>query len=254
MLQTYHALPERQPSPPIKHLRSPAPQLLPPPHQCFVAVCVLPRVDVVLYGFIHIKHLQCRFPQILKIVSTISGDEIYDGLDGVAIVGGLEGSELSKPFVSSAYRDSLHRRLDDSTDKDAPLRPNKVSLKEEEHGGESVERVPQNRFLNHCGGNTYVPKLEKLRKSDGLVAVSQFVVELQGLKSVEGEDLPTESSVKRGREQMTTQRCDGLPTEDDEGMLEEPPLRGLCCSGTGMEARSYSDGLKRDFRGGSSSG
>ncbi|KAL4393568.1 hypothetical protein AHAS_Ahas02G0065000 [Arachis hypogaea] len=28
-------------------------------------------------------------------------------------------------------------------DKDNPLRPNKVSLKEKEHGGESVERVPQ---------------------------------------------------------------------------------------------------------------
>ncbi|RYR29110.1 hypothetical protein Ahy_B01g053411 [Arachis hypogaea] len=132
MLQRYHVLTECQLPPPIKRLRFSAPQLLPPLHQWYI-----------LYGFIRIKHLQCRFPQILKIVSTISGDEIYDGLDGAAAVGGSEGSELSKPFVSSVYRDSLHRRLEDSMDKDAPLRPNKVSLKEEEHGGESVECVPQ---------------------------------------------------------------------------------------------------------------
>ncbi|XP_052110153.1 hydroxyproline O-galactosyltransferase GALT2-like [Arachis duranensis] len=336
MLQRYHALPERQPPPPIKRLRSPAPQLLPPPHQCFIAVCVLPRVDVVLYGFVRIKHLQCRFPQILKIVSMISGDEIYDGLDGAAVVGGSEGSELRKPFVSSVYRDSLHRRLEDSTDKDAPLRPNKVSLKEEEDG-ESVERVHQkygriigrimrqmNRTNNlsvlermtdkawtlglkaweeldtaddvesgeksiiegkpescpswismtgdelqkrdglmflpcglaasssitmvgtpHFSHKEYVPKLRNLKKSDGLVTVSQFIVELQGLKLAEGEAPSIESSVKRRLEQMnsiehntcyrmhwkTTQRCDGLPTEDDEGMLEEPHCRGCVAAG-----------------------
>ncbi|KAL1335663.1 hypothetical protein HN51_030134 [Arachis hypogaea] len=280
-------------------------------------------------GVLYLVFISCKFPQILKIVSTISGDEIYGGLDGAAAVGGSEGSELSKPFVSSVYRDSLHRRLEDSTDKDAPLRPNKVSLKEEEHGGESVERVPQkygritgrimrqmNRTNNlsvlermtdeawtlglkawgeldtaddvesgensivegkpescpswismtgdelqkgdglmflpcglaagssitvvgtpHFAHKEYVPKLGKLRKSDGLVAVSQFMVELQGLKSVEGEDPPKilhlnprlrgdwskrpviEHNTCYRMHWGTAQRCDGLPTEDDEGML-----------------------------------
>ncbi|XLR43480.1 hypothetical protein HN51_027522 [Arachis hypogaea] len=246
-------------------------------------------------GVLYLVFISCKFPQILKIVSTISGDEIFDGLDGVAIVGGSEGSELSKPFVSSVYRDSHHQRLEDSTNKDAPLRPNKVSLKEEEDG-ESAERVPQkygritgrimrqmNRTNNlsvlermtdeawtlglkaweeldraddvesgeksiiegkpescpswismtgdelqkrdglmflpcklaagssitmvgtpHFSHKEYVPKLRKLRKSDGLVAVSQFMVELQGLKSVEGEAHLTESSVKRRLKQMNS--------------------------------------------------
>lgn len=77
----------------------------------------------------------------------------------------------------------------------------------------------------------------KLRKGDGLVSVSQFKVELQGLKSVEGDDPPESLYLNprlRGdwRNQPviehdtcyrmhwgTIQRCDGLQSEDDEEML-----------------------------------
>ncbi|RYR30447.1 hypothetical protein Ahy_B01g055219 [Arachis hypogaea] len=143
MLQRYHALPECQPPPPIKRLRSPTPQLLPPPHQWYSARFSLPIQFVVLSLLVEILDLEfafklttmrrqktepsnsrrfrlsqflfairvlylvfisCTFPQILKIVSTISRDDIYDGLDGAAIVGGSKGSKLSKPFVSSVYR------------------------------------------------------------------------------------------------------------------------------------------------------
>ncbi|RYR30448.1 hypothetical protein Ahy_B01g055220 [Arachis hypogaea] len=101
----------------------------------------------------------------------------------------------------------------------------------------------------HFAHKEYIPKLGKLRKSDGLVVVSRFMVELQGLKSVEGEDrlkilhlnsrLRGDWSKRPVIEHNTcyrmhwriAQRCDGLPIENDEGMLEEPPLRGLCCSG-----------------------
>jgi len=77
----------------------------------------------------------------------------------------------------------------------------------------------------------------KLRRGDGLVSVSQFVVELQGLKSVEGEDPPKilhlnprlrgdwskrpviEHNTCYRMHWGTAQRCDGLPSEGDEAML-----------------------------------
>ncbi|MED6208085.1 Hydroxyproline O-galactosyltransferase galt2 [Stylosanthes scabra] len=242
-------------------------------------------------GVLYLVFISCKFPQILKIVSTISGDDTYDGL------GGSQDSDLSKPFVSSVYRDSLHRRLEDSMDKDAPLRPNKVSLKEEEHGGESEKLVPPRygritgeimRQMNRTNDLSVLERMadeawtlglkawgeldkaddvdsiensiiegkpescpswismtgDELLKGDGLMflpcglaAVSQFMVELQGLKSVEGEDPPKilhlnprlrgdwskrpviEHNTCYRMHWGTAQRCDGLPTEDDEGML-----------------------------------
>ncbi|WOL15329.1 hydroxyproline O-galactosyltransferase GALT2 isoform X1 [Canna indica] len=42
----------------------------------------------------------------------------------------------------------------------------------------------------HKAHAEYVPQLARLRHDDGMVMVSQFMVELQGLKAVEGEDPP----------------------------------------------------------------
>ena len=279
-------------------------------------------------GVLYLVFISCKFPQILKIVSTISGDESYDGLDGTAL-GDSGDADLSKPFVSSVYKDAFHRRLEDNRDKDAPLRPNKVPLKEGDHDRKYVKQFPQRygritgeimRQMNrtsdfsvlermadeawtlglkaweeldkvgdmepgensiiegkpelcpswismtgeellkgdglvflpcglaagssitvvgtpHFAHKEYVPKLGRLRKDDGLVSVSQFMVELQGLKSVEGEDPPKilhlnprlrgdwskrpviEHNTCYRMHWGTAQRCDGLPTEDDEGML-----------------------------------
>ncbi|XVE51666.1 hypothetical protein DITRI_Ditri02bG0059800 [Diplodiscus trichospermus] len=83
----------------------------------------------------------------------------------------------------------------------------------------------------------FVPQLAKLRFGDGLVMVSQFMVELQGLKSVDGEDPPKilhlnprlkgdwshkpviEHNTCYRMQWGTAQRCDGLPSKDDEDML-----------------------------------
>ncbi|XLR43047.1 hypothetical protein HN51_027083 [Arachis hypogaea] len=74
------------------------------------------------------------------------------------------------------------------------------------------------------------------------------MVELQGLKSVEGEDPPKilhlnprlrgdwskrpviEHNICYRMHWRTAQRCNGLSIEDDEGMLEELSLQELCCS------------------------
>ncbi|KAI4297300.1 hypothetical protein L6164_037194 [Bauhinia variegata] len=83
----------------------------------------------------------------------------------------------------------------------------------------------------------YVPQLAKRRPGGGIVMVSQFMVELQGLKSVEGEDPPKilhlnprlrgdwskrpviEHNTCYRMQWGTGQRCDGLPSKDDEEMF-----------------------------------
>lgn len=89
----------------------------------------------------------------------------------------------------------------------------------------------------HYAHKEYSAQLAKIRKGDGLVSVSQFMFELQGLKSVEGEDPPKilhlnprlkgdwskrpviEHNTCYRMHWGTAQRCDGRPSEDDDGML-----------------------------------
>ncbi|TKY59843.1 beta-1,3-galactosyltransferase 20 [Spatholobus suberectus] len=84
-------------------------------------------------GVLYLLFVSCKFPQFLRIVSTLSGDEIEsdDRLEGAG-VGDPEDSDLSKSFVSSVYKDAFHRRLEDNRDQGgAPLRPNREPTKEE---------------------------------------------------------------------------------------------------------------------------
>ncbi|XP_057422343.1 hydroxyproline O-galactosyltransferase GALT2-like [Lotus japonicus] len=283
-------------------------------------------------GVLYLLFISCKFPNFLRILSTLSGDEGDDRLDGEAVgVGVNEDTDLTKTFVSSVYNDDFRRRLDleDDRDQGAPLRPNKEPVREAEHGLESVKRIPpgygritgkimqeQKRTSdmsvlermadeacilgsnawkevdsvdekeweesNTLGGKSescpswismsgeelvkgdslmflpcglaagssitvvgtphyahkeYVPKLAKLKRGDGLVSVSQFMVELQGLKSVDGEDPPKilhlnprirgdwskrpviEHNTCYRMHWGTSQRCDGLPSGDEEEML-----------------------------------
>ncbi|KAJ6316997.1 hypothetical protein OIU78_020140 [Salix suchowensis] len=89
----------------------------------------------------------------------------------------------------------------------------------------------------HHAHQEYVPQLIRLRNGDGTVMVSQFMIELQGLKSVEGEDPPKilhlnprlrgdwsrhpviEHNTCYRMQWGTAQRCDGLPSKKDEDML-----------------------------------
>ncbi|XP_054777996.1 hydroxyproline O-galactosyltransferase GALT2 [Prosopis cineraria] len=278
-------------------------------------------------GVLYLIFISCKFPQFLKIVSQLSGDESYATLDGTAVEGTNDG-DLSKPFFSSAYKDVFHRSLEDNEDQDAPSRPNKEPMKEE-HAPENVKQIPQrygritgeimrrwNRtsdltvfekmadeawtlglkawreldkvdekesgessiiegkpescpswisvsgeelvkgdrlmFLPcglaagssitvvgtpHYAHKEYVPQLARLRGGSGLVSVSQFMVELQGLKSVDGEDPPKilhlnprlrgdwskqpviEHNTCYRMQWGKAQRCDGLTSSDDEEML-----------------------------------
>lgn len=83
----------------------------------------------------------------------------------------------------------------------------------------------------------YIPQLARLRTADATVLVSQFMVELQGLKSVDGEDPPKilhlnprlrgdwskraviEHNTCYRMQWGTAQRCDGLQSKNDEDML-----------------------------------
>ncbi|KAK4491568.1 hypothetical protein RD792_002320 [Penstemon davidsonii] len=89
----------------------------------------------------------------------------------------------------------------------------------------------------------YVPQLAKMRPEDALVMVSQFTIELQGLKAVDGEDPPKilhlnprirgdwshlpviEHNTCYRMQWGTAQRCDGLPTIDEEDVLVDGYLR-----------------------------
>ncbi|MED6192648.1 Hydroxyproline O-galactosyltransferase galt2 [Stylosanthes scabra] len=278
-------------------------------------------------GVLYFVFIARKFPQFLRTVSTLSGVESDGRLDGEAD-GSSEDSDLSKSFVSSVYKDALHRRLVDNRDQDAPLRPSMEPMKEAEHGPEPLDKTPprygritgeimqeqqrtnelpvfermaeeawmlglkawneadeivqeegessifegkpescpswvsmsgdelvkgDNLMFLPCGlaaGSSitvvgtphhahkeYVPQLSKLKKGEASVSVSQFMVELQGLKTVDGEDPPKilhlnprlrgdwskqpviEHNTCYRMHWGSSQRCDGLPSGNEEEML-----------------------------------
>jgi len=80
----------------------------------------------------------------------------------------------------------------------------------------------------------YVPQLKSIGELDGIVLVSQFMVELQGLKAVSGEDPPRilhlnprlrgdwshmpviEHNTCYRMQWGTAMRCNGLPSKDED--------------------------------------
>lgn len=99
--------------------------------------------------------------------------------------------------------------------------------------GSSITLIGTPHYAHH----EYVPQLSKTRAGDALVLVSQFMIELQGLKSVVGEDPPKilhlnprirgdwshrpviEHNTCYRMQWGTAQRCDGLPSKYDDDML-----------------------------------
>lgn len=89
----------------------------------------------------------------------------------------------------------------------------------------------------HNAHKEFVPQLARLRLGAGTAMISQFVVELQGLKSVDGEDPPKilhlnprlkgdwshqpviEHNTCYRMQWGTAHRCDGLPSKNDEDVL-----------------------------------
>ncbi|RAL44686.1 hypothetical protein DM860_003445 [Cuscuta australis] len=89
----------------------------------------------------------------------------------------------------------------------------------------------------HYAHREYVPQLAKSRKSDGMVSISHFSFELQGIKAVVGEDPPKilhlnprlrgdwshhpviEHNTCYRMQWGTSQRCDGIPSKSGEDVL-----------------------------------
>lgn len=105
--------------------------------------------------------------------------------------------------------------------------------------GSSITLIGTPHYAHH----EYVPQLAKTRAGDALVLVSQFMIELQGLKSVVGEDPPKilhlnprirgdwsrrpviEHNTCYRMQWGTAHRCDGLPSKYDDDMLVDGYLR-----------------------------
>ncbi|KAF9621643.1 hypothetical protein IFM89_025375 [Coptis chinensis] len=89
----------------------------------------------------------------------------------------------------------------------------------------------------HHAHEENIPHLARLRRKDSKVLVSQFMVELQGLKAVDGEDPPRilhlnprlrgdwshkpviEHNTCYRMQWGTGQRCDGVPSKNDDDLL-----------------------------------
>lgn len=102
----------------------------------------------------------------------------------------------------------------------------------------------------HNAHQEFVPQLAKLRRGDALVMVTQFMIELQGLKAVDGEDPPKilhlnprlkgdwskrpviEHNTCYRMQWGSGQRCDGLPSKSDDDML------GMLCHFTSVGKKS----------------
>ncbi|MQL81709.1 hypothetical protein Taro_014173 [Colocasia esculenta] len=290
---------------------------------------------------LYLLFITLKLPHFLEIASMLGGEDSFVGLDR-AVAGDGGGDDLSRAFFQSAYRDTFHRKLEDSRNQNAPHMPEKdlprrsgvdpllaVPLTRQQYGritreimkrwrgrGRSgnaselekmvdeawmlgakaweemesyeatgdgnqeatditIEAKPEScptslsmsqeemaaaansgeqlMFLP-CGlaaGSSitvvgtpqaaheeYVPQLVRLRRGNGRVLVSQFMVELQGLKAVDGEDPPRilhlnprirgdwnqrpviEHNTCYRMQWGTAQRCDGLRSKDDDDTVD----------------------------------
>ncbi|XP_042484948.1 hydroxyproline O-galactosyltransferase GALT2-like [Macadamia integrifolia] len=276
---------------------------------------------------LYLVFIAFKFPQLLEIASVFSGDDSLVGLDGSAV--GDEDGDISKPFFSSVYKDTFHRRLENNEYQNAPLMPWKGLFQDETSNSppgkplrhrydhltgytlrrrnktmglsplekmadeawtlgqkawaevekmdpeeanpgsvlegkpescpssvsvnrEELERGDNIMFLPcglaagssitlvgtpHAPHQEYVPQLAKFRRGNSMVWVSQFMVELQGLKAVDGEDPPKilhlnprlkgdwshwpviEHNTCYRMQWGSAQRCNGLPSGNDDDML-----------------------------------
>ncbi|XP_043689534.1 hydroxyproline O-galactosyltransferase GALT2-like [Telopea speciosissima] len=276
---------------------------------------------------LYLVFIAFKFPLLLEIAAGFGGNDNFVGLDGSAV--GKEDGDISKPFFSSVYKDTFHRKLENNEYQNAPQMPWKEPLRDEtgnsppvkplqyRYGrvtgytlrqknktmglsplekmadeawtlgqkawadvekmnpeevdpgsvlegkpescpssvsvnGEELEKGDNIMFLPcglaagssitlvgtpHGPHQEYVPQLAKFKRGDSMVWVSQFVVELQGLKAVDGEDPPKilhlnprlkgdwsqwpviEHNTCYRMQWGTAQRCSGLPLGNDDDML-----------------------------------
>ncbi|XP_010275035.1 PREDICTED: hydroxyproline O-galactosyltransferase GALT2-like [Nelumbo nucifera] len=284
--------------------------------------------SLLVVALLYLLFISLKFHRVLEFAIVLSGDDSFVGLDKSAAV--EEDGDISKPFFSSVYKDTFHRKLEDNQYHDAPLMPRKEPFEEEasksptikplqHHYGRITGEIMRRRnktmdlsvlermadeawtlgnkawkeienfnseeadqsfliegkpescplsvsmtgvelgsgeehvmFLPcglaagssitvvgtpHNAHEEYVPQLARLRNGNPKVLVSQFMVELQGLKAVDGEDPPKilhlnprlkgdwshqpviEHNTCYRMQWGTAQRCDGLPLKNDDDML-----------------------------------
>ncbi|KAH0469251.1 hypothetical protein IEQ34_002483 [Dendrobium chrysotoxum] len=134
----------------------------------------------------------------------------------------------------------LERKLDSC--------PMSVSMGKDETGsGESLMFLPCGLEVGssitvigtpHHAHQEFVPQLAKLREGDGIVMVSQFIVELQGLKAVDGEEPPKilhfnprvkgdwshrpviEHNTCYRMQWGKAMRCDGIASKEDDDTVD----------------------------------
>lgn len=284
---------------------------------------------LLVIGVLYLVFISFKFPRFLEIAATLSGDESNVGLDGT-IGGDSEGVDFSRASLSSVYKDTFHRKLEDNQNREAPVTPKKEPLEDVNNVSGPIKPIKHKygritgKILSHqnhtndfsmlekladeawtlglkaweevdkfgldetaessilegkpetcpswistdgkkmlegdgimflpCGlaaGSSitiigtphhahqeYVPQLLKVG-ADPMVMVSQFMVELQGLKAVDGEDPPKilhlnprlkgdwskrpviEHNTCYRMQWGTAQRCDGMPSSNDDEMLGE---------------------------------
>ncbi|CAI9089698.1 OLC1v1024318C1 [Oldenlandia corymbosa var. corymbosa] len=278
--------------------------------------------------------LMClKLPSFFESAALLNSNDDGAGREGLSI-GIEEHTELSKPQMSSLYKDGFHRILQNNMDQSAPKMPHEEALEEkmgvtetlkpvplyygriaaailrrrnrtsdfsiiekmadeawalgekaweevEEYKGKDIEMdtilegKPEscpswvsvsgkdlagenNMMFLPCGlaaGSSitvigtprkahkeYVPQLARL-KVDAMVLVSQFMIELQGLKAVVGEDPPKilhlnprlqgdwshrpviEHNTCYRMQWGTAQRCDGVASRREDDMLVDGYLR-----------------------------
>uniref|UniRef100_A0A1D1XVX2 Putative beta-1,3-galactosyltransferase 20 n=1 Tax=Anthurium amnicola TaxID=1678845 RepID=A0A1D1XVX2_9ARAE len=293
---------------------------------------------------LYLLFISLKLPHFLEIASMLGGEDSFVGVDRT-VAGDGGGDDLSRAFFQSAYRDTFHRKLEDSRNQNAPHMPEKdlprrsrvvvnsrqavpaqqslygritgevmrrrrrngtkggdpseleqmaeeawvlgakawvevesydaaggsgpeatniaieakpescpasVSMSQEEMAaaGNSEEQL---MFLPcglaagssitvigtpHAAHEEYVPQLVRLRRGNGKVLISQFMVELQGLKAVDGEDPPRilhlnprirgdwshrpviEHNTCYRMQWGTAHRCDGLRSKDDDDTVD----------------------------------
>ncbi|CAL0324887.1 unnamed protein product [Lupinus luteus] len=197
------------------------------------------------YGHEHVKQHPPRYGRITgKLMEERKRDNELPVLERMADEAWLLGlkawNELDKVELKESGNDSVLEEKAESC-------PSWISI-----SGEELEKGDGLMFLPcglaagssitvvgtpHHAHKEYVPRLAKLNQGEGLVSVSQFMIELQGLKSVDGEEAPKilhlnprvrgdwskhpviEHNTCYRMHWGRSQRCDGLPSGDEEEML-----------------------------------
>lgn len=205
-------------------------------------------------GGVRTKPIQFKYGRITGEIMQRMGNktEAEEGrlssLEGMAKEAWALGRNAWKEVESVGDGDEVELGLSDGK-REGEACPSSVQVSGKDVGGSEGEHLmflpcglaagSSVTFIGtpHRAHFEYVPQLAKLRRGSARVLVSQFMVELQGLKSVDGEDPPRilhlnprlrgdwsnrpviEHNTCYRMQWGTGQRCDGMPSKHDDDQL-----------------------------------